>query len=276
MTSGNPWSSEHIRWLIDTGKRLKTADGKDVEVWEFRHEKDDAVLSAWAKHYRNHYCSDNQIEHLCQGTGKSKKEYLTDIKFPDCSHAPGPSIRSGDFGEILAADFLEFILGFWVPRARYIDKAVRNESTKGSDIIGFFFQQYTEFSKKDTLAIFESKAQYSGSKAEPKLQEAVNGSAKDITRKAESLNYIKQRFLDTKHEDDADKVERFQNEIDNPYKQLFGAIAHFDSTIYNNSIVSSTTTQQHPQKKVLKLIVICGNDMMNLVHELYRRAADEA
>ena len=46
------WTSEHTKWLVDTGERLKTADGKDVEVWEFRHENDVAVLSAGAKHFR--------------------------------------------------------------------------------------------------------------------------------------------------------------------------------------------------------------------------------
>jgi len=43
-----PWTSDHTKWLVDTGERLKTADGKEVEVWEFRHENDEAVLSAWA------------------------------------------------------------------------------------------------------------------------------------------------------------------------------------------------------------------------------------
>lgn len=51
-----PWNSGHLKWLVDTGQRLTTADGKTVEVWELRHSKDDAVLSAWAKHFRNHYC----------------------------------------------------------------------------------------------------------------------------------------------------------------------------------------------------------------------------
>lgn len=32
-----PWTSEHTKWLVDTGERLKTADGKDVKVWEFQH-----------------------------------------------------------------------------------------------------------------------------------------------------------------------------------------------------------------------------------------------
>ena len=59
-----PWTSEHTKWLVDTGERLKTADGKKVEVWEFRHEKDEAVLSAWAKHFRNHYCLDAEIDFL--------------------------------------------------------------------------------------------------------------------------------------------------------------------------------------------------------------------
>lgn len=41
-----PWTLEHIKWFVDTGERLKTADGKTVEIWEFRHKKDEAVLSA--------------------------------------------------------------------------------------------------------------------------------------------------------------------------------------------------------------------------------------
>ena len=33
-----PWTSEHTKWLVDTGERLKTTDGKDVEAWEFQHQ----------------------------------------------------------------------------------------------------------------------------------------------------------------------------------------------------------------------------------------------
>jgi len=49
-----PWTSEHTKWLVDTGERLKTADGKDVEVWEFCHVQDDTVFSAWAKRFLNY------------------------------------------------------------------------------------------------------------------------------------------------------------------------------------------------------------------------------
>jgi hypothetical protein len=99
----------HIQWLTDTGKRLSTADGKEIEVWEFRHQNDISILSEWAVHFRNQYCSDKQIDSLRSGTGKSRAQYLNDIKFPDAKATPGPSIRSGDFAEILIADYLEYI-----------------------------------------------------------------------------------------------------------------------------------------------------------------------
>ena len=90
------FSSRHVEWLVDTGERLKTVDGKEVEVWEFRHEKDEVVLSAWAKHFRNHYCLDTEIDFL---RGKrTRGDYLTNIKFPSKTSKLGPGIRAGDFG----------------------------------------------------------------------------------------------------------------------------------------------------------------------------------
>ena len=114
----SPWSNLHLSWLKRTNDKLQTVDGKSVEVWKIEHQPDKADLKAWAKHFRNHYCCDSQIDRLVQGTGQTKAGYLNAIKFPDEKDAPGPSIRSGDFGEILAADFLEYSLGYWVPRTR--------------------------------------------------------------------------------------------------------------------------------------------------------------
>jgi hypothetical protein len=271
-----PWTSKHIKWLIDTHENLKTQDGKNVKVFEFQHQNDDGVLSVWAKHFRNHYCLDSQINFLTKGTGLTKTEYLNQIKFPDKSFGFGPGTRAGDFGEILAADYLEYVLNYWVPRTRYIDKAIRNESKKGSDTIGFLFVTEGKISPNDTLAILESKVQYSGRKPKPTLQDAVNHSAKDITRKAESLNAIKQRFIDQGKNTSAVKVARFQNEADNPYQQIFGAVAHWDSTVCDNEIIAATKTENHLFSDQLFLLVIKGKDMMDLVHNLYRKAADEA
>lgn len=270
------WDSAHTKWLVDTRERLKTNDGKEIEVWEFRYEKDNAVLSAWAKHFRNHYCFDSEIDYFRKGLKCSRAEYLNTIKFPDPKVTPGPSIRAGDFGEILVADFLEYLLGYWVPRTRYGDKTIRNESTKGSDIIGFYTAKNGNASSNDKLAIFEAKTLFSGQKATARLQDAVDGSAKDITRKAESLNAIKQRLYFHKELDDADKIERFQNEVDHPYKEVYGAVVLFENPLFDRSLASSTKSSFHPRSDDLVLVVIKGEQMMALVHELYRRAADEA
>jgi len=273
--NNSPWSSEHIKWLIDTGERLKTADGKLVEIWEFCHEKDDAVLSAWAKHFRNHYCLDSQIDALRSGTSSSRAEYLNNIKFPDKSVAPGPSIRAGDFAEILAADYLEFVLKHWVPRTRYTNKSVRNESVKGVDTVGFLFEKDGQESVRDKLTIIESKAKYTGSH-DNRLQDAIDHSGKDTIRKAESLNSIKQRFLDQVKLEEVKKIERFQNEMDRPYIENFRAIVHLDSNNFDVDVICTANASAHPRKRRLFLLVIKGANMMELIHDLYKRAADEA
>ena len=46
--------------------------------------------------------------------------------------------------------------------------------------------------------------------------------------------------------------------------------------LFDNGLASSTDASSHPHSGNLALIVIKGDQMMDLVHELYRRAADEA
>lgn len=266
----------HLAWLVDKGKRLKTADGKPVRVMELKHATDDSVLSAWAKHFRNQYCRDDQIDDLCKNTKLTRAEYLRTIKFPDESAVPGPSIRAGDFGEVFVADYLEFALEYWLPRTRYDNKAVRNESTKGTDIIGFKVVALSRDDPKDALALFEAKAQFTGATPTGRLQAAVDGSARDEIRKAESLNAIKQRFLDRGGTAEVQTVERFQNPEDRPYSEEYGAVALISSSVFSKEDVGATTTATHPHAGKLTLIVIHGSDLMALVHELYRRAADEA
>lgn len=266
----------HVNWLIDTGERIQSSDGKEIKVLELRHENNPTILSEWARHFRNHYCLDSEIDYFRRGFSLSRSDYLNSIKFPNSSTAPGPSIRSGDFGEILVADYLEFSLEYWVPRTRYSDKTVRDESTKGSDILGFKFMNEGTESPDDILAVFEAKSQFTGSSCDTRLQDAVDHSIKDHLRKAESLNAVKQRLHDEGSLDDALKIERFQNHIDHPYKEVSGAVALFSTSVFDEAVIGSTNVGSHPNKNQLSLVVIKGIRMMDLVNELYRRAADEA
>jgi hypothetical protein len=267
----------HLNWLVDTGERLTSADGVEIEVWELKHADDSAVLSAWAKHFREHYCDDEMLALLVPGTGKTNGEYLLDMKFPDATDAPGPSIRAGDFAEIIVADYIEYKLGYWCPRQfRYDQKAVRNESTKGSDIIGFRFVNEDGVDPNDELFVLESKAAMSGNTATNRLQVAVDDSHKDALREAAALNAIKQRFYERGEAAPAKKIERFQSMADRPFVRKSGAAAVINTSLYDADVIQQTTTAAHFNSANLKLIVIRGNTLMALVHALYERAANEA
>jgi hypothetical protein len=266
---------EHITWLNEV-ETLTTADGREVAVFELSHTDDAGILSSWAAHFRSHYCLDSDVDILRGGTGLSRSAYLTQIKFPDESSRLGPSIRAGDFAEILIADYMEYVLEYWVPRTRYGNKTVRNDSTKGCDIIGFAMLSEGEDSPDDLLAVFETKTQFSGRRCAAKLQEAIDHSGKDQVRKAESLNAIKQQLLGDGNTEGMDVVERFQNIEDRPYTEVSGAAALFCTSVYDESTVSRTVANSHPNAENLALVVVRGDNMMALVHDLYERAANEA
>jgi len=179
----------HIGLLYDTGQRVTTPEGRQVVVLGLKHLEDGAVLSAWAKHFREHYQLDAALDEARDGTGLSRKDYLGQLVFPDKTSAPGPSIRAGDFAEILVADYFEYTLHWRVPRTRYRAKAVPNESVKGSDFLAFGITTGTDlhgqrYSADDVLMSVEVKAQFSGASAKPRLQNAVDDSAKDRLRRA--------------------------------------------------------------------------------------------
>jgi hypothetical protein len=271
-----PWTSEHNIWLTEIKNHLTTNDGKSVALLEFNPDVGNGeIMSKWAEHFRNHYCFDSEIDFFRGGTGLSRKDFLINTKLPTDSRGFGPGIRAGDFGEILIADYLEYTLNHWVPRTRYGNKTIRNESTKGSDLIGFKIIDDSE-SIQDVLTMLEVKTQFSGKKAYPRLQDAINDSVKDELRKAESLNAIKQRLFDKGKVVEATKISRFQNPIDKPYTESYGAAALFCESLYKQEIITQSSTIAHPKNDKLFLIVVKGADMMTIVNNLYNLAADEA
>lgn len=267
-----PWTNEHIQWLQDTGNVLTLACGQEAKVFRFLHDVNDQVkMAAWAKHYRNHYCSDVQIDWL-KGPGQTRTDYLLSMKFPSATIAPGPSIRAGDFAEILVADYLTYLRNYIVPKTRYDRKGVPNESTKGSDVLAF--KQVEGNSSDDELLVYEVKAKLSaGTKS--MLQEAIDHSAKDHLRLAESLNGIKQRMIDRNELTGVGMLNRFQDSVNQPYKLIFGAAAICSDSAYDAAVLSGASTTAHPYTQDLELLAIQGSELMALAHALYERAANE-
>lgn len=262
-----PRHIEYLRAECD----LKTNEGKLINVLKLDECTNDEVLSKWAIHLRKHYCSDSEIDRLRKGYGYSRKEYLENIKFPNLDERGGASTRSGDFSEILVADYVEFILQYFVPRTRYDRKVRKNSSTQGSDVLGF--KSKDKASKDDELIVFEVKAQARNAKSKNKLQEAVNDSNKDVKRIATSLNAIVQRLYDKDLSYEAEKVQRFQNATDRPYKQIYGAAAVHSEKSYSETLLKEVKTNYHIDPNV-ELLVIYSKDLMDTIHKLYERACE--
>ena len=266
----------YLTFLKKAGKELKSADGRSIQVWELSVPKADPCLSEWAARFRQHYCVDAEIDELRDGTGMSRSEYLMQLVFPDTTKAPGPGVRSGDFAELLVADYVEYVLGFWVPRGKYAQKASRDESVKGVDILGFKVVEPGRELRGDTLLAFEVKAQLRGGKYEGRLQTAVDDSSKDYLRSAYTLNATKCRLRTAGDNEHALVVRRFQNMADHPYVFASGAAAVLSDESYHEGALQATNTVNHKNAERLELIVVRGNRLMNLAHSLYEKAANEA
>jgi hypothetical protein len=269
--------NEQFRHLFERqpSRDFSLACGAAVEVIRLKLPADRALLTAWACAFRQNYCLDNEIDDLRRGTGLSRKQYLDALCFPDRTAAPGPSIRSGDFAELLVTDYVEHVLGYHVPRGKYGEKASRNESVKGVDIIGIKFADSTP-TPADELIAFEVKAQLTGTTYGGRLQTAIEDSNEDYLRKAYTLNALKRRLLARGQTASAEQIARFQNPADKPYRFRSGAAAVLNQEVFEVADFSSSTTAAHNNRNSLTLIVVHGEDMMSLAHTIFDVAGDEA
>lgn len=264
----------HIGWLQNSGQ-FSTACGNSVPVFELRHDMEDqAKMSEWARHFRRHYCSDDDLVYV-KPSSVSSCDYLIGIKFPSKTKKPGPSVRSGDFAEILVADYLQYLRGYNVPRTRWDRKIIANESAKGSDVVGFKWN-FLSPSVNDHLLIYEIKALSSEKGKAKVLQNAVDDSAKDEIRIAETLNAMRQRLSDKKDQQGLSTVDRFQNYSDYPYEKGYGAAAVVSNSSFDLAVLEQTTTDAHPHKEKVEMLVIRGNSLIPLIDALYERGAHEA
>ena len=107
-------------------------DGTKVYCWCLDWTCSDCVLDKWALHLRRHYISDNILEHRVMARQTTSDQYLPLRVVPDI-----PSIRSGDFAEILISDVLQYLYGLAVPRYKQCNRKDKNASEHGSDVIAY-------------------------------------------------------------------------------------------------------------------------------------------
>lgn len=264
-----PTQPLYCSWFQDSGRVLSTTDGKQVRIINFNHEQDDEILKNWALHLRRHYVSDSDLESTSSLMGMSSGDFLRDIKFPN-NTGFGPRVRSGDFSEILVADYIQFLMNYYIPRTRYDNKPTPNNSTQGTDILGFKMVGNEE-DINDELITCEIKATLRRRK-NTAFQEAINDSKKDFeTRLPFALNATHQRLKERGELDSLPIIERFMNKTGgSPYKHITGAFLVCSNNCWDDQQLISSNAD-HPNSNLV-LLAFAGDDLMDLANKLYEFA----
>lgn len=103
-----------------------------MHCWRLDWACSDNVLDEWALHLRRHYISDDILENRVMARQTTPDQYLSLRVVPDI-----PSIRSGDFAEILISDVLQYLYGLVVPRYKQCNRKDKNASEHGNDVIAY-------------------------------------------------------------------------------------------------------------------------------------------
>ena len=98
----------YLEYLQEKAETLTTVDGLPIRVMELIVPSDEPCLNDWASRFRQHYCLDSELDDLCEGTGKTKAEYLVELVFPNKSTSPGPWRVNQNGG-------WNFKQPFWIP-----------------------------------------------------------------------------------------------------------------------------------------------------------------
>ena len=178
---------KYINWYEEE-RELETTDGKKIQVLHLNYIDEEDALNEWAEHFRKNYRSIEDIDYM-KDEKELRSEYLINHVFPEeAGNRFGPATRVGDFSELLVADYIEYVLDYMVPRTRYDRKTNRNESTQGTDLIGYKMGDKPR--KTDEVQLVEIKGTSdpkSKKQGYERLQDAINDSQKDIIRYAESI-----------------------------------------------------------------------------------------
>ncbi len=173
------------------------------------NEKDE-----WAKHILAHYTSKDNIIQGAKLEHCTEEEYIRNRVLP--SVTTQAKDVSGNFGEIVFCDFIEYVLGYNVPRYKLYENMPGNP-TQGIDIVAY--KKDISKSENDIVIFSEIKSRLSCKNCKI-LQEAIN----DIAKRKEqdfalALDMARRKLRDMKNDAEMEDIMRFQDS-EKPCKRL--------------------------------------------------------
>ena len=262
-------SPRYVRWLIEE-TNIKLSDGTHIPCYRLEHTKDEDVLNEWALHLRRHYESDESLRNSMAQLGISASDYLRDYVLPGSGRL-GASSRSGDFTEILVSDLLEFIQHYKVPRCKQQNRANKDSSTQGTDVIGYYYANADgKASPNDELVTAEVKAGLSTSTYKP-LKKAADDSQKDEFRWATTLNYYRLHFHNKGDRAEAERIARFQQKPEKQFRIRYLGVGVTSISLVENELIPDYSSDDLMLSTGHEIFLIHGEKLMDLAHDLYAR-----
>ena len=269
---------DYIHWLIKEDGKILNYKG-EFKCFKIDYNNDDDVLDEWAKHIRNHYISDDELENTISLFGISKEQYLKDNILPQKSDPFGPTARVNAITEILISDLLEFIFGYEVPRVRFENMSGKTVSEHGTDVIGFKYDNMDlSPSNKDILLACEVKGVLAETDTSV-ITNAVEHSKKDIQRLASSLDYTRRKLENLNRFEESKKVSRFQYKPINDYIIKYSAagitsLKDLDKTEDNGQIINVVPDVDGSSFAITNnncIYFVHGEKLMELAHDIFER-----
>lgn len=198
-----------------TVERTLNAHGVTCEVLELDFDTANSELAISAR-IQECFASSEHIRAMALELSLAEIDVLKTKLLPT-----DPKIVSGDFGEILFQFLFEKIESLDFFHYRWRHKYTRNESIRGSDLIGCSFENKDHSpSSNDNLYIIEVKCGWT-SQNKKIVEKAYKGIDSDINgRIGTSLFAILRRKLDLDKNADTSDIKRFMDSQNKPFQTV--------------------------------------------------------
>lgn len=261
---------KYINWIInEAGVVLK--ENTPIECYKIDYTADEELLDDWALHIRRNYIEDDMLLDDATINGMTVEQYLKEFIIPQKGEPFGATARSGDIGEIIISDLLEFILEYSVPRYKMKNRSGKNNSQQGTDIIAYKFCRADRTpSENDELVAAEVKCKLTKTDYSV-LEDAIKHSGKDTHRLARSVDYCRKRLRELGHVAEMQEIVRFLNKTEKNYKVTYVAAGINSCESVDSPIELSVLDNQLGIKSGQKIFFIHGRKLMDLTHNLFER-----
>ena len=179
--------------------------------------------------------------------------------------------RSGDFTEILVSDLLEFVHNYKVPRCKQQNRANKDRSTQGTDIVGYYYVNPDgKPSTRDELVAAEVKGLLSSGSYEV-LEKAAKDSQEDEFRLATTLNFYRKQLKCIGNHEEAKRIARFQQKSEVQFHIRYLGVGVASISQIEDGLIPNYSSDDLMLSTGHEIFMMNGNKLMALAHDLYAR-----